>query len=441
MGSSIPTTTTIQTSFQSSVMLQAYNWDSWRNQNKNFFKYLGSKSELIKQCGIDAVWLPPCTKSVSPQGYMPLDLYDLNSEYGTKEELKQCIDVFKKEDINVFGDMVINHRCAEFQNQDGIYNVFGGKLAWDDTAIVANDTKFQGTGNPSPFKLFHAAPNIDHSQPFVQKDVSEWMRWMKEDIGFDGFRFDFMTGVDPEHMKQYISIPDISIGEYWDDMAYDHEYLQYNQDAHRQRIVDWLDRSGKCAHAFDTTTKGVLQTALENKEYWRLSDPSGNPPGVMGWWKERSVTFLDNHDTHINAQNLWPFPQNHLVEGYTYILTHPGVPMIYWDDLFIKGLNEIIVLLIQVRKAYDIHAGSDVNIIVADDQRYTAVIDGKIEVTIGNHTLAPNQNILFRSHNVLIAEPPASVPINSGPDPELPQTDDIVKDTVLNANNNIEQLN
>lgn len=27
--------------------------------------------------------------------------------------------------------------------------------------------------------------------------------------------------------------------------------------------------------------------------YWRLRDASGKPPGVMGWWPSRAVTFLE----------------------------------------------------------------------------------------------------------------------------------------------------
>jgi hypothetical protein len=36
---------------------------------------------------------------------------------------------------------------------------------------------------------------------------------------------------------------------------------------------------------------------MQRGEYWRLRDSSGKPPGVMGWWPSRSVTFLENHDT------------------------------------------------------------------------------------------------------------------------------------------------
>lgn len=32
-------------------------------------------------------------------------------------------------------------------------------------------------------------------------------------------------------------------------------------------------------------------------EFWRLRDSKGKPPGVLGWWPSRAVTFIDNHDT------------------------------------------------------------------------------------------------------------------------------------------------
>ena len=47
---------------------------------------------------------------------------------------------------------------------------------------------------------------------------------------------------------------------------------------------------------FSIFSQGILHSALHN-QYWRLIDPSGKPPGVMGWWPSRAVTFLENHDT------------------------------------------------------------------------------------------------------------------------------------------------
>lgn len=45
--------------------------------------------------------------------------------------------------LKVLGDAVLNHRCAHYQNQNGVWNIFGGRLNWDDRAVVADDPHFQ----------------------------------------------------------------------------------------------------------------------------------------------------------------------------------------------------------------------------------------------------------------------------------------------------------
>jgi alpha-amylase len=41
----------------------------------------------------------------------------------------------------------------------------------------------------------------------------------------------------------------------------------------------------------------LLEQEAVKGELWRLRDPEEKPPGVMGWWPSRSVTFIENHDT------------------------------------------------------------------------------------------------------------------------------------------------
>lgn len=64
-------------------------------------------------------------------------------------------------------------------------------MDWDAHAIVSDDPHFHGRGNVSTGDAFHAAPNIDHSQDFVRNDISEWLQWLRHDIGFDGWRCGF----------------------------------------------------------------------------------------------------------------------------------------------------------------------------------------------------------------------------------------------------------
>lgn len=59
------------------------------------------------------------------------------------EDLKNAINTFHSFGIKVVGDVVLNHRCAQHQNKNGIWNIFGGRLNWDDRAIVADDPHYQ----------------------------------------------------------------------------------------------------------------------------------------------------------------------------------------------------------------------------------------------------------------------------------------------------------
>ena len=74
------------------------------------------------------------------------------------------------------------------QDGKGIWNNFGGKMDWDARAIVSDDRKFAGRGGPSSGDPFPAAPNIDHTQTFVKADIKEWLQWMRDYMGFDGWR-------------------------------------------------------------------------------------------------------------------------------------------------------------------------------------------------------------------------------------------------------------
>ncbi len=47
------------------------------------------QADTIAAAGVTTIWLPPPTDSVSQQGYMPTDLYNLNSRYGSEDELRR----------------------------------------------------------------------------------------------------------------------------------------------------------------------------------------------------------------------------------------------------------------------------------------------------------------------------------------------------------------
>lgn len=368
------------------IILQAFNWES----NKyDWWTILENKVPDIAKCGFTSAWLPPPTQSFSPEGYLPQDLYSLNSSYGSERLLTVLLHKLKKCEVRVMADIVINHRIGTAQGHGGIYNRYDGiPLSWDEHAVTSCTG---GLGNSSSGDNFHGVPNIDHSQVFVRKDIIQWLKWLRYTVGFQDFRFDFARGYSAKYVKEYIegAKPLFSVGEFWSSCNYNGQQLDYNQDSHRQQIINWIDGTGQLSTAFDFTTKGILQEAVKG-ELWRLKDNQGKPPGVMGWWPSRAVTFIDNHDTG-STQAHWPFPSNHIMEGYAYILTHPGIPTVFFDHLYEwdHSMHDQIMKLLEIRKQQDIHSRSSVRIIEAQPNLYSAIVGEKLCMKIGDGSWCP----------------------------------------------------
>ena len=91
------------------------------------------------------------------------------------------------------GAFVCSHYLFTMQ-EDGKWNKFGGRLAWDKSYLCNNNAQFGGTGAHKQQEDYSAAPNLDHSQERVRNDIKAWMKWLKNNVGFDGWRFDFVKG-------------------------------------------------------------------------------------------------------------------------------------------------------------------------------------------------------------------------------------------------------
>jgi alpha-amylase len=182
--------------------------------------------------------------------------------------------------------------------------------------------------------------------------------------------------------------PSFTVGEFWD----------YTP----QKVVNWIDsthsNSQKRTTAFDFPLRNVLHAAVTDGNYhWlKYADKS---PGLIGLWPDKAVTFLENHDTEEarGGQYAPPFPDDdRMLQGYAFILTHPGTPCVFWKDIFdnTSDREQKIKKMIAIRKKYGIHSESKVFIARADQGLvYAAYIQGdrgEIAMKIGPGSWQPS---------------------------------------------------
>lgn len=350
------------------VMLQGFHWRS--HETYPWWGAIQNKAADIKNSGFTMVWLPPSSDAASNEGYLPRQLYVQSSKYGTEAQLKSALGALRTQGVKSLADIVVNHRVgttnwADFTNP-----------TWGSWAVTRGDEWSGATGNYDTGEGYDAARDLDHTHGTVQGDLTTWMNWLKSSIGYDGWRYDYVKGYAGSYVGTYNTntVPYFSVGELWTtlDLA--------NPDAHRQQLMNWLDSTGGRSTVFDFTTKGILQQAVQYNEFWRLRDSTGKPSGAIGWWPARSVTFIDNHDTGPSypsgGQNHWPFPSDKVMQGYAYILTHPGVPCVYWVHFYDWGHAATIKSLMAARKEKGVTSTSAVSIQVADSSVYAAIITG-----------------------------------------------------------------
>jgi alpha-amylase len=371
---------TEQDQSSSAVLLQGYHWHSHYH---DWYNIINNNADSIAGLGVSHVWFPPVSDAASDEGYLPRELYVLDSKYGTESQLQSAISALSWRGIESVADIVVNHRVgttdwADFTNP-----------TWNSDSVTADDEWGFGTGYWDTGEGYDAARDLDHTNGVVQNDITYYIHTRLKGVGFSGIRYDYSKGYDPYYAGVYARAgsTDFCVGEVWTNLDYN------NVDAHRQILMDYVDGTNGSCGAFDFTTKGLLNQALQYNEYWRLAN-NGAPAGGIGWWPQKMVTFVDNHDTGPsescgNGQNHWPVPCDKVMQGYAYILTHPGIPTVYWAHAYDWNLYDAIKPLIDVRRRKGVTSTSSVSIQAAEQGLYAAIINGNVAVKIGPNSWSP----------------------------------------------------
>ena len=97
------------------IMLQAFHWESHEGGGGQvWYQILENLADEISEY-FTVVWMPQPAESVASEGYMPIRWYNLNSQYGSQQQLKDAITALHNANVKVVADIVINHRSADKQ--------------------------------------------------------------------------------------------------------------------------------------------------------------------------------------------------------------------------------------------------------------------------------------------------------------------------------------
>ena len=258
------------------------------------------KLDYLKNLGITLIWVCPIFKSpMDDNGYDISDYYDVNPEFGTKEDLEKLIAEAEKRGIKVILDLVINHTSDEHEwflealkNPESKYrnyyifkrgenglpptnwrSHFGGS-AWEKVEGEADEN-----GNEMYYlHLFtKKQPDLNWENPEVRKELYKMVNYWLEK-GIAGFRVDAINSIKKD--ARYLDLPVDGA----DGMAYNVEYT-LNQPG----IEEFLSELAK-----ETFKKYNAMTVAETPmlEYERYNDFIGDD-GFFTMIFDFSYTDLD----------------------------------------------------------------------------------------------------------------------------------------------------
>lgn len=318
----------------SGVMLQGFSWDSY---NESQWKVLEKQADELKGY-IDLVWLPQsgkCLETTQVMGYMPYYYFNQNSSFGSEAELRSLITKFKAAGIGAIADVVINHR-----NTEGWYNFpaetyKGVTYQMQSTDICKNDdggttaTQAATDGvslsqNIDEGTDFGGCRDIDHKSENVQKVIKAYLKYLKDDLGYTGFRYDMVKGFDGSHVADYNDATGVeySVGEYWDG---------------NDKIESWIKRTNKKSAAFDfqfrynvrDAVNGAANGKVATSSDWSKLNSNDNLMHDANY-RRYAVTFVENHDTQKRSESEQNDPlRKDTIAANAYMLAMPGTPCIF----------------------------------------------------------------------------------------------------------------
>lgn len=359
------------------VMLQGFYWNSYDDTN-----WTNLKSQVNDFAdNFSLVWLPQsgkCLGNSQTMGYKPYYYFNQNSSFGTEAELRDLIKTFKGKGIGMVADVVVNHHDTDgwFTFPAEVYK--GVTYQFKSTDIVANDDKGktakeatkQGVSlskNNDEGEDWDGCRDLDHKSQNVQTIIKAYLKYLKDDLGYTGFRYDMVKGFSGSHVADYNKSVGIeySVGEYWDSNA---------------KIQSWINATLKNSAAFDFQFRYNVRDAI-NSNNWAALKSTNNLMNDKNW-RQYAVTFVENHDMEYRSSSEQQDPiRRDTLAANAYLLAMPGTPCVFFTH-WLEYKDEIGAM-ISARKAAGITNMSDYEVKVSTSAYYAVNVNKTLYAAVG----------------------------------------------------------
>ncbi len=383
------------------VMMQYFEW--YLDDDATLFKKVAAEAKNLKDAGFTALWLPPAYKGqagIHDVGYGVYDVYDLGefnqkgsipTKYGTKDDYLKAIKSLHEVGIDVYADMVFNHKMGadgtELVKVD-VDDANNRNIDLKDDQIIEAWTSFTFPGRHNKYSSFkwnksHFSgvdydnrkaktaiyriadtwnPDVDDEKgnydylmgadvnfenPEVIKELYNYGEWYLKTTNVDGFRLDALKHIDClffkgwlEHLRKWSHKELFTVGEYWSSDIND--------------LLNYLSENDDCLSLFDVPLHYNMFMACNASGTFDMGSVFNNT--LVRLKNQNAVTFVENHDTQA-GQALQTVVQDWFKPlAYCLILLREeGYPCVFYGDYYgIKKMNtkafkEEIDLMLKVR--------------------------------------------------------------------------------------------
>lgn len=364
------------------VMMQAFYWDCPRLEGKEgaWWEVIAQQVPTLAEAGFTSLWLPPAHKAANifgpSMGYDPYDYYDLGEYdqkggvptwFGTRKGLADLIQSLHAHGMTAIADMVINHNSGADAEE---LNPISGQVRW--TRFEPKSGCFPRNWecfHPNPYERwdessFGDMPDLSHRNPYVFAEILKLARWLVEEIGFDGFRYDYVKGYgawmvtaiqEYRYLRAGAPFRPYGVAEHWDNSRAIESWVNVTNFSNENPV-----------DAFDFPLREMLKA---------LCDRYGFSLREMLTWEtllqkqpQTTVTFVENHDLRDEGR---PIVNDKLL-AYSYILAHEGYPCVYWQDYFnynlgMPGTPHGIAALVSAHEGF---AGGGTQVLCLEEDLY-----------------------------------------------------------------------